>query len=97
MFGKPSSQSQSISGTQIVGSQVQQGQAGQVLNQSQTGELLSNQQGITTAEVVKILESLEEAVKVAKLSDSIAEEILDYLRGCLKSSERSKIMPIASP
>ncbi|MCG8367680.1 MAG: hypothetical protein MJA27_30635 [Pseudanabaenales cyanobacterium] len=80
MFDKSPSQPQSISGAQIAGSQVQQGQARQILTQNQIGNLSANQQGITEAEVVKLLESLEETVKAAKLSDSIAEEALDYLK-----------------
>jgi hypothetical protein len=84
MFRKPSSQSQSISGTQITGSQVQQGQAGQVLAQNQTGDLSANQQRITGAEVVKLLESLEVAVKAATMPENDAKEAL----GCLETAKR---------
>jgi len=84
MFGKPPSQSQSISGTQIAGSQVQQGQSGQTLTQRQSGDLSANQQGITGLEVVKLLESLEESLKAATVSETIAEEAI----GCLKAAKR---------
>lgn len=84
MFRKPSSQSQSISGTQITSSQVQQGQAGQVLAQNQTGDLSANQQGITGAEVVKLLESLEVAMKAATMPENDAKEAL----GCLETAKR---------
>jgi truncated hemoglobin YjbI len=84
MLGKPSSQSQSISGTQVIGSQVQQGQA-EHLAQSQMGNLSTEQHGLSGAEVVKLLEELETAVKAAGLPTESEEEVLE----CLKPAKRA--------
>jgi hypothetical protein len=62
---------------------VQQGQAGQVLAQNQTGDLSADQQVITGTEVVKLLESLEVAVKVATMPANDAKEAL----GCLEMAK----------
>jgi Mg/Co/Ni transporter MgtE len=90
MFSKPSSQSQSISDAQIINSQLQQGQTEQVLTQNQSGELLANQQEITTIEVVKLLESLEKAVRAARLSNNTTEEVLDYLKPAKRETCKEK-------
>ena len=90
MFGKkppsePSksekpSQSQSLSNVTLTGGMVQLGQAGGDLQQHQQGELQTQQQGITGAYVVTLLERLEAAVKGAALDPTQQEELLDYLR-----------------
>ena len=90
MFGKkPSSesskseqpsQSQSFSNVTLNGGMMQAGQAGGNLQQNQTGDLNTQQQGITGAEVVTLLEQLEAAVKGASLDPALQEELLDYLR-----------------
>lgn len=83
MFGKQPpdqpAQSQSISGTQINNAQVQQVQAGRDATAQQSG-LAQQQQGITGAEVVTLLEQLEATVKTVGLSADQQEEILDYLK-----------------
>ena len=86
MFGKkppsePSkseqpSQSQSLSNVTLTGGVVQLGQAGGNLQQ----HLQTQQQGITGADVVTLLEQLEAAVKGAALDPTQQEELLDYLR-----------------
>ncbi|HEY9660424.1 MAG TPA: hypothetical protein V6C65_18380 [Allocoleopsis sp.] len=73
MFGKkppsdPSelqlpNQSQSLSNVSLTGGMVQLGQAGGNLQQNQSGELQTEQQGIPATEVVALLEQLESAVK----------------------------------
>lgn len=80
MFRKPSSQSQSISGTQITGSQVQQGQAEQVLAQNQTGDLSVRQQGLSGTEVLKLLEDLEAIIKAADLPEKMISKSLNCLQ-----------------
>jgi hypothetical protein len=64
MFGKKQpeqpTQSQTMSGVTINGGVVQQSQAGRDLQQVQSGNLETSQQ-MTSAEVVKQLESLEAA------------------------------------
>lgn len=76
---KPS-QSQSIRNVSQNGSMTQLGQAGGDLQQSQTGDLQTQQQGLTGTEVVDLLKQLEAAVKGAALDPAIQEELLDYLR-----------------
>ena len=90
MFGKkppsePSkseqpNQSQSLSNVTLTGGVVQLGHAGGNLQQHQQGELQTQQQGITGADVVTLLEQLEAAVKRAALDPTQQEELLDYLR-----------------
>jgi hypothetical protein len=77
--GKPD-QSQSLSNVTLTGGMVQLGQAGRDLQQNQTGELQTQQQGMTGAEVVSLLEQLEVAVKGSSLEPALQEELLDYLR-----------------
>ncbi|MBE7384246.1 MAG: hypothetical protein F6J95_022850 [Leptolyngbya sp. SIO1E4] len=81
-FFKPEkpSQSQSVSNFSQTGSMMQLGQAGRDLQQSQTGELQTQQQGLTGTEVVTLLEQLEAAVKGTSLDPTVQEELLDYLR-----------------
>ncbi|MBE9180326.1 hypothetical protein IQ268_17325 [Oculatella sp. LEGE 06141] len=90
MFGKkpssepsqsqPPNQSQSLSNVSLTGGMVQLGQAGGNLQQNQSGDLQTQQQGITATEVVTLLEQLEAAIKAASLSSAQQEELLDYLR-----------------
>jgi hypothetical protein len=83
MFGKkrPEQPTQSLTmrGVTVSGGAVQLGQAGRDLQQLQSGNLETSQE-ITSAEVVKQLESLEAAVKTSALAQSQQEEVLDYLR-----------------
>ena len=90
MFRKSPSQSQSISGTQITGSQVQQAQAGQTLNQSQAGNLATSQQGLSGAEVLKLLEELEAIVKTTDLPDSTKSKSLNCLQVAKDEVEEEK-------
>lgn len=77
--GKPD-QSQSFSNVTLNGGMLQAGQAGRDLQQSQSGELQTQQQGMTGAEVATLLERLELAVRGASLDPERQEELLDYLR-----------------
>lgn len=73
-------QSQSLSNVNVTGGMVQMGQAGRDLEQSQTGDLQTQQQGLTGTEVVSLIEQLEAAVKGTALTPEMQEELLDYLR-----------------
>ncbi|HEY9859258.1 MAG TPA: hypothetical protein V6D16_07115 [Candidatus Obscuribacterales bacterium] len=94
MFGKKKSQpeqptqSQSIDGANVVGSQVQMTQAGRDATASQTGNLATQQQGLTGADVVKLLEDLETTVKAAKLPADQEEEALDYLKSAKREAKQ---------
>ncbi len=89
MFGKkpPSdssqsgklNQSQSFSNVTLNSSMVQLGQAGGNLRQ-QSGDLQTQQQGLTGAEVVALLAQLETAIQQATLDPDQQAELLDYLR-----------------
>ena len=86
MFWKKSSkskkpeQSQSLSNVTLTGGMVQMGQAGGDLQQEQSGDLQTQQQGLSGAEVVALLEKLETAVKGAAIDPAVQAELLDYLR-----------------
>lgn len=77
---KQPGQSQSLSGSNVVGSQIQMTQAGRDATVAQSGQLAAQQQGLTGADVVKLLEELEAAVKAASLPAAQQEEALDYLK-----------------
>ncbi len=83
MFGKKkpeqSTQSQTMSGMTLNGGIAQQEIAGRDILKVQSGNLKTSQE-VTSAEVVKQLESLETAVKTSALEQSQQEEVLDYLR-----------------
>lgn len=90
MFGKKppsepsqsglSGQSQSLSNVTLNNGMVQLGQAGGNLQQTQTGNLQAQQQGISGAEVATLLGQLETAVKGSALTPDQQAELLDYLR-----------------
>jgi hypothetical protein len=92
MFGKKppsepskseqSSQLQSFSNVTLTGGMVQIGQAGGNLQQSQTGNLDTQQQGITGAEVVALLERLEAAVRQSALNPDQQEEFVGLSTSC---------------
>lgn len=77
---KKPDQSQSLSNVTQTGGMIQMGQAGRDLEQSQTGDLQTQQQGLTAGEVVTLLEQLETAVQQASIDADIQAELLDYLR-----------------
>ena len=86
MFWKKSSksekpaQSQSLSNVTLTGGMVQMGQAGGDLQQEQSGDLQTQQQGLSGEDVVALLEQLETAVRGAAIDPTVQEELLDYLR-----------------
>lgn len=86
---KQPDQSQSISGTSMTGGMTQMGQAGGDMQQSQTGNPQTQQQGLTGAEVVDLLEKLEAAVKGAGLDPTMQEELMDYLRPAKREAAKA--------
>lgn len=95
MFWKKSqpdqpTQSQSISGTQINNAQVQMSQTGKDATATQSGNLAAQQQGLTGAEVVKLLEELETAVKASGLNADQVEEMLDYLKPAKREAAKEE-------
>ncbi|WP_199312000.1 hypothetical protein [Phormidium tenue] len=78
--GKPD-QSQSLSNVTLNGSIVEMGQAGRDQQISQTGDLKTQQQGLTGADVVTLLEKLETAVKGAAIDPALQEELLFLMGG----------------
>jgi hypothetical protein len=94
MFGKKKpqpeqpTQSQSIDGANVVGSQVQMTQAGRDATANQAGNLAAQQQGLSGADVVKLLEELETTVKAAKLPVEQEEEALDYLKSAKREAKK---------
>lgn len=87
--GQPG-QSQSLSNVTLNGGMMQMGQTGHNQQLSQTGNLQTQQQGITGAEVVTLLEQLETAVKGAAIDPAQQEELLDYLRPAKREAAKEK-------
>jgi len=85
---QPPNQSQSLSGVNLTGGMVQLGQAGRDLQQHQQGDLQTQQQGLTAADVVALLERLETAVQGSALDEAQKEELLDYLRPAKREATR---------
>lgn len=69
---------------------MQQGQAGNNLQQNQSGNQATQQQGLTRAEVVKLLESLEATIKASALSTTQQDELLDYLRPAKREAAKEE-------
>lgn len=87
---KQPDQSQSLSNVTQTGGMIQMGQAGRDLEQSQSGDLQTQQQGLTAAEVVSLLEQLEKAVKGASIDSAQQEELLDYLRPAKREASKEE-------
>lgn len=91
LFGKKQpTQSQSISNVTVNGGQVQLGQAGQDLAQNQSGEISAQQQGLTGAEVVALLEQLRRAIEGADLTADQKEELLDYIKSAKREAGQAE-------
>jgi hypothetical protein len=81
LFGKKSpTQSQSIGNITTNGGQVQVGQAGNDLAQAMAGENAGQQQGLSGADVVALLEKLMGAIESSSLTVEQKEELQDYLK-----------------
>jgi hypothetical protein len=81
LFGKKQpTQSQSIGKITTNGGQVQVGQAGGDVAQAMSGENAGQQQGLSGAEVVALLEKLMGAIESSSLTAAQKEELQDYLK-----------------
>jgi hypothetical protein len=73
-------QSQQIGNVTLNGGQMQVAQAGRGVAQAMSGENAGQQQGMTGAEVVALLEKLKGAVAESGLTGEQKEELQDYLK-----------------
>jgi len=81
LFGKKQpAQSQTISNVTVNGGQMQAGQAGNDLTQNQSGQMATQQQGLTGDDVLALLEQLRGAIATTDISAEQKEEMLDYLK-----------------
>jgi len=91
LFGKKqSAQSQTISNVTVNGGQLQAGQAGGNLTQSQSGQMATQQQGLTGADVLALLEQLRGAIATTNISAEQKEEMLDYLKSAKREVGKEK-------
>ena len=81
-------QSQSVSNVNLTGGMLQMSQAGGNLQANQTGDLQTQQQGLTGADVVALLEKLETNIKEASIDAAMQEELLDYLRPAKRAAAK---------
>jgi hypothetical protein len=81
-------QSQSISGTSILGSQIQMTQAGEDAIASQSGTLSAQQQGLSGTDVVKLLEELETFVKQSGVDAETQQKILNSVGAAKDEAKR---------
>jgi hypothetical protein len=81
LFGKQSPmQSQVVGNITTNGGQVQVGQAGNDVAQAMSGENAGQQQGLSEAEVVALLEKLQGAIESSTLTVEQKESLQDYLK-----------------
>ena len=85
---KKPTQSQSISGTSILGSQIQMTQAGKDAISTQSGTLSAQQKGLSGAEVVKLLEELEASVKQSGIEIEAQQKILNSVGSAKEEAKR---------
>ena len=91
LFGKKQpAQSQTISNVTVNGGQMQAGQAGNDLTQNQSGQMATQQQGLTGEDVLALLEQLREAIATTNISAEQKEEMLDYLKSAKREVGKEK-------
>jgi hypothetical protein len=91
LFKRKPSHSQSISGSEITGSQVQMAQAGENLTQSQQGNQSAQQkQGLTTTEVMAIFTKIEAAIQTTNLSQEEMKKAINYLNAAKQEAQESE-------
>jgi len=91
LFGKKQpAQSQTISNVTVNGGQMQAGQAGNDLTQNQSGQMATQQQGLTGADVLALLEQLRGAIATTDISAEQKEEMLDYLKSAKREVGKEK-------
>ena len=83
--------SQSISGSQIFGSQVQIGQAeGNLTQFQQDNQSAIHEDAVTTAKVIEILGEIREIVSEAELPQASKEDAIAYLSAAQKEVRQDK-------
>ena len=91
LFGKKQpAQSQTISNVTVNGGQMQAGQAGNDLTQNQSGQMATQQQGLTGDDVLALLEQLRGAIAATNISAEQKEEMLDYLKSAKREVGKEK-------
>lgn len=91
LFGKKQpAQSQTISNVTVNGGQLQAGQAGNDLTQNQSGQMATQQQGLTGDDVLALLEQLRGAIATTNISAEQKEEMLDYLKSAKREVGKEK-------
>ena len=90
LFGKKDpvqpTQSQSMSGVNVNGGQVQQEQAGRDATATQQGQMQTQQQGLSGAEVVALLGTLKGAIEASGISAGEKEDFLGTLKAVTKEA-----------
>ena len=88
VFKRKPNQSQSISGTNISGAQVQQGQAEGNLTQTQQGNQAHQQnQGLSAEDVVAILGQVEATIRSSGLPATSQDKAIAYLNAARQEAE----------
>lgn len=83
------SKSQSISGNQISGSQVQIGQSEGDLSQVQQGnQATDSEQAIAAVEALGVLEKIGEVLRASELPEAKKEEAIAYLNAAQKETQQ---------
>jgi uncharacterized protein YpuA (DUF1002 family) len=88
MFQKKPPQSQSISGSSVVGSQIQMTQAGEDAIATQSVVSSVQQSGLTGPDVVKLLEELETTVKRSSLEAETQQKLLNSVGAAKDEAKR---------
>jgi len=69
---------------------MQAGQAGNDLTQNQSGQMATQQQGLTGDDVLALLEQLRGAIATTDISAEQKEEMLDYLKSAKREVGKEK-------
>ncbi len=88
---KKPTQAQSISGSNLVGSQIQMTQAGEDAIAAQSGTLLAQQEALSGADVVKLLEELETAVKQSGVEAETQQKLLNSVGAAKDEAKRDDV------
>ncbi len=88
IFNRKPTQSQSISGANISGAQVQQGQAGRDLTQTQQGnQAEQHHQGLKAEDVVNLLVQIETTIRASNLPTDSQEKAIAYLKAAQQEAQ----------
>lgn len=88
MFQKKPPQSQAISGSSVVGSQIQMTQAGADATATQSVVSSVQQSGLTGSDVVNLLEELETTVKRSSLEAETQQKLLNSVGAAKDEAKR---------